>query len=582
MAVTRKPIAFDTTLRNPYRIPGFIAIFKEYEGEILSSDLILKIEAEIIQQKKFEPTKRTLGTYKKVHNGKFHFEADDQSNGAQDRVNKYFNEWANSEPGSVHLDKIIYLLKNTVTDHNDHWDGGWESRLWTQCKFLNELGLVYMEKNQVIKISPTGNLMLKQYGNDIDTSSYIQSAYLSAFSKYQVNNPFRKNTIKVNFFPLVLQVIKYLKEKYGRPGIFYQDITFIIAWGSNDHVQLAEYIQAFRNKFHYNNVSEELVYSYAMNLLDNSTANDKIAEASQKFIKKKSRLYKFEQLTQETRDEVIRKLRMTRLISFRGAGRFIDLNELEIDKINHIIKSYDKNIDNFQNEQAYFDYMGTVDDKLIFHDDKIDIALSSTAKEKAIINFAQSHDWDYLKQQISIISSGSDTKDALLRFIDKPARLEFLCSVIIKKKLPNVIVKANYLADDEGIPYGTAGGQHGNSVGTDIDVYESDTHAIVEPTAATSRSFQVEHELPSIRNHVFGSKDKDSKEGSLYRQWFALFIAPKLVKDVADQVALIRAINNVEIYPWNADDFVEYTSDNEFDSINDYKLIRDYMQPQKL
>lgn len=582
MAGTRKPIAFDTTLRNPYRIPGFIEIFKRYEGEILSSDLILKIETEIIQQKKFEPTKRTLGTYKKVYNGKFHFEADDQSNYALERVNNYFNEWENSEPGSVHLDKIIYLLKNTVTDHKDHWDGGWESRLWTQCKFLNELGLVYMEKDQVIKISPTGNLMIKHYGGDIDTSSYIQSAYLSAFSKYQINNPFRKNTIKVNFFPLVLQVIKYLKEKYGRPGIFYQDITFIIAWDSNDYVKLAEYIQEFRNKFRYNNVSEELVYSYAMNLLDEDTTNDKIAEASQKFIKKKSSLYKFEQLTQETRDEVIRKLRMTRLISFRGAGRFIDMNELEIDKINHIIKLYDKNIDVFNNEQAYFEYMGTIDEKLIFHDDKIDIALSSTAKEKAIINFASNHDWEYLKQQISIISSGLDTKDALLRFIDKPTRLEFLCSVIIKKKLPNVIVKANYLADDEGIPYGTAGGQHGNCVGTDIDVYENTTHAIVEPTAANSRSFQIEHELPSIRNHVFGSKEKDNNEGNLYKQWFALFIAPKLVKDVADQVALIRAINNVEIYPWNADDFVEYTSDNEFYSINDYKLIRDYMQPQRL
>ena len=582
MADARKPIAFDTTLRNPYRIPDFISIFKQYEGEVLTSELIIKIEAELIRQKKFEPKKGTLGTYKKEYKGKFAFEAEDQSDDAAERVAKYYKEWAEGEPGSVSIEKIIYLLKNTVTDHKDHWEGGWETRLWTQCKFLNELGLVYMEKGHIIKISPAANLMLKDYDSDEDTSSNIQSAYLSVFAKYQVNNPFRNNTIKVNFFPLVLKVIKYLKEKYNRPGIFYQDISFIIAWDSNDYVQLAEYIQAFRNKFRYNNVSDELVYSYAMNLLDESTPNNIIAEATKDFIDRKSKHYKFKQLTHETRDEVIRKLRMTRLISFRGAGRFIDFNTLEIDKINHITNSYTHNISEFKNDEEYFDYMGSVDELLVFKDDTIDTATALTAKEKAITDFASNHDWDYLKTQIGIISNGADTKDALLRFIDVPVRLEFLCSVIIKKKLPKVVVIANYLADDEGIPYGTAGGQHGNCVGTNIDVYEDDIHAIIEPTAATSRSFQTEHELPSIRNHIFGSKEKDVNEGNPYKKWFALFIAPKLVKDVADQVALIRAINNVEIYPWNADDFVEYSADNEFDSIHEYKIIRDYMKPQRL
>lgn len=582
MADARKPIAFDTTLRNPYRIPDFVSIFKQYEGEVLTGKLIIKIEAELIRQKKFKPTKSTLGTYKKEHNGKFFFKAHDQSSRAAERVAKYYKEWTDSEPGSVSIDKIIYLLENTVTDHKDHWEGGWETRLWTQCKFLNELGLVYMEKGHPIKISPAANLMLGNYGSGEDTSSNIQSAYLSVFAKYQVNNPFRNNTIKVNFFSLVLNVIKYLKEKYNRPGIFYQDISFIIAWDNNNYVQLAEYIQSFRNKYHYNNVSDELVYSYAMNLLDESTPNNIIAEATKEFIDKKSKHYKFKQLTRETRDEVIRKLRMTRLISFRGAGRFIDFNNLEINKINHIINSYARNISEFENDEAYFDYMGSVDELLVFEDDKIDTATALSAKEKAITDFASNHDWDYLKSQIEIILNGTDTKDALLRFIDVPVRLEFLCSVIIKKKLPKVIVNANYLADDEGIPYGTAGGQHGNCVGTDIDVYEDDIHAIIEPTAATSRSFQTEHELPSIRNHIFGSKEKDENEGNPYKQWFALFIAPKLVRDVADQVALIRAINNVEIYPWNADDFVEYSANNNFESIQEYKTIRDYMKPQQL
>lgn len=580
MPDTRKPIAFDTTLRNPYRIPGFIKIFKDYEGQILSSDRIIEIEAKIIREKIFEPTAATLGTYKRVHDGKFHFEAEDQSEEAADRVRNYYNEWKNNDPGYMDLERIIYLLKNTVTDHKDHWAGGWETRLWTQCKFLNELGLVYMEKDQPIRISDTANLMLTNYEEGAEGSTYVQSAFLSAFAKYQINNPFRSNTVNVNFFPLVLNVIRYLKENYDRPGIFYQDISFIIAWDNNDYVQLAEYIQAFREEFHYNNVSNELVYSYAMNLLDESTPNDVIAEASQEFLDRKSRHYKFKQLTQETRDEVIRKLRMTRLVSFRGAGRFIDFNNLELEKINYIMDNYSDNIEGFESDEAYFQYMGSVDNALVFDDEEEVSEIAVSAKERAISDFAEQHDWNFIKEQVEIISNGSDTRDALLRFIDVPARLEFLCSVIVKKKLPNTVVRANYIADDEGIPISTAGGQHGNSVGADIDIYENSIHAIMEPTAANSRSFQVEHEVPSIKNHVIGTKQKDVEEGNLYTQWFAIFIAPHLVRDVADEVAARLLINHVEIYPWNVNDFVEFTIENDISSINEYKIIRDYMQPQ--
>lgn len=580
----RKPISFDTTLRNPYRIPDFIKIFKQYEGQVLSNELILQIEAELIKEKKYEPTRRTLGTYRRTFNGRHvrNFVAEDQSEGAEQRVISLFEEWENNDAGYMELSDIVYLLKNTVTDHDHHGLKGWRSRLWTQCSFLNELGLVYMEKERVIRVSEVGNYMLTNYDEDADNSSYIESAFLSSFAKYQTNNPFRSNTISVNFVPLVLNVIKYLKDHYNRPGIFYQDLTFVIAWDNNNYAQLAEYIQAFRNEFHYNNVSNELVYSYAMNLLDETTPNDVIAEATPEFLEAKRNDYKFSKLTRETRDEVIRKLRMTRLVAFRGAGRFLDFNSLEMDKINHIMGNLSNNIPEFLNDDEYFNYMGALDQSLLFADEE-ESEEELSAKERAIQNFATNKSWEYLRTQIACLVNGSESRDEMLRFIGAPVRLEFLSAVILKKALPGLQVKANYLADDEGIPYRTAGGQHGESVGADIDVYENDVHAIVEPTVAPSRSFQVEHEVPSITNHVFGSKRKDVDENAGFNEWFAIFIAPRLVRDVADQVAAKRLINHVEIYPWNADDFLEFSASNtEINSIKDYKIIRDYMQPQIL
>jgi len=330
----RKPISFDTTLRNPGRIPQFISVLSEFEGQVIDDKVALELEGEIIRQKIFEPTKATLGTYMKEYNKKFPFVAADQSKEAAAKVEEIYDQWENGAPGSVPLEKIIYLLENTITAHKDRgWKGGWESRIHTQFNFLNELGFVRVVKGEKIVISKNGKLMIHEYSNgypieDSYDESFEQSAFLNAFSKYQVNNPYRSNTIEVNFFPLVLNVINYLDEKYQRPGISKQDLPFIITWGNDDYQTLAEYIYQFRNKFRYS-TSDELVYEYAMNLLDDSTPNDTIAPATKAFIEQKKRDYKFDKIISETPDEVIRKLRLTMLISLRGAGRFIDINKNE-------------------------------------------------------------------------------------------------------------------------------------------------------------------------------------------------------------------------------------------------------------
>ena len=50
----RKPISFDTTLRNPERIPQFISILSMFEGKLLDDKVALDLEGEIIRHKIFE------------------------------------------------------------------------------------------------------------------------------------------------------------------------------------------------------------------------------------------------------------------------------------------------------------------------------------------------------------------------------------------------------------------------------------------------------------------------------------------------------------------------------------------------
>ena len=111
----RKPISFDTTLRNPERIPQFISILSKFENKIMDSEIALNLEAEIIRQKIFKPTRSTLGKYVKEYHEKFNFEANDQSDEASNKVAMYFEEWENAEPENIDVNKIIYLLKNTMS-----------------------------------------------------------------------------------------------------------------------------------------------------------------------------------------------------------------------------------------------------------------------------------------------------------------------------------------------------------------------------------------------------------------------------------------------------------------------------------
>lgn len=86
MAKRRKPISFDTTLRNPSRIPQFISVLSKFEGKTIDDQVALELEGEIIRQKIFIPTKNTLGNYVKYYNDKFSFLAADQSSDASKKL----------------------------------------------------------------------------------------------------------------------------------------------------------------------------------------------------------------------------------------------------------------------------------------------------------------------------------------------------------------------------------------------------------------------------------------------------------------------------------------------------------------
>lgn len=571
--IRRKPIALDTTLRNPERIASFLSCIKPYEGKILTHELVLTIEADILRFKVAEGTKSTLGTYKMQAKKNKSWRPEDLSPDAEKKVDQYFKHYQENEIAD--FDKVRYLVGNTLTEHGEKgYMYGWAARFSTQVQLINEFGFGLVEPGRKIEISPVGNLLIKYYekGKPVE-EGYDEnaefSAFLMAFSKYQINNPWRANTIKINLLAFFLRSVKLLNEKYNGKGLSIHELPFLICWTNNNHEEFVNYILEFRKKYGIKNVSDEIRYEYCMQLLDNSYNEVIFKPANKEFIERKKKDYKPEKLLKETPDDLLRKLRLTQVVSLRGNGYFVDLNKLELEKINHIIEYYsdNKSFDTDTDLLKYMNYMGSIDNKLSFENEvftKDQISKREDLLQTTLTKWANELDWEDLIKEMNIAVSKKTSQNYILHQIDKPTRMEFLVSIIIKKAVNNAIVRPNYKFDDEGIPFSHASGNN-----SDIIVNEGNVYANIEPTISNSRSFQAEHEISSIEEHLFNDIEKTGDKSR-----FAIFVAPKIHAAAVSRIEFARMVQNINIYAWESDDFVKFSQN--INSIKDYKDIRKY------
>lgn len=580
MVSVRKPFSFNTTLRNPSRMISFLQVISNYEGKILDYDTVIEIEADFIRNKIFEPTRSSLGTY--VSSFKNSFYAKDQSENAEEKVRNIFSKWKNNDPKFCSLKEITYLLNNTLTKHGEKgYEYGWPSRFYTQISMLNEFGFSYLVRGQKILISDNGRLLLGKYriqGNSLEkitddndkselftdiNSDESYSAYLIALSKYQTNNPWRNNTIKVNFLKLVLQTLNYLDDRYGFKGINRSAISFIICWDNQDYKKLGDIIYKFHKKFSDRGFSQkDTLYKYVMNLFMDDEDNFK--PATEEFIQKKGNHFKPSKLLSETPDEVIRKLRLSQLISLRGNGNRIDINRTEIGKVNYIIEKIHNN--NFETPLDYFHYMGQINRELLFTSfDSEDNNNIKDIKQRKLIELSIDMSWDSIREEIDI-ASGSKKISKNKIFSDLPGyvSMEFLSAIMIKKALPKAEVIPFYKVDDEGIAIQCASGKNSNNSGEDIDVYMNGTRMMLEPTVGLSRSFQVEHEIPSIYSHYLEASRQDNDDV------FSVFLAKRIFPiEVEDLAGYYNEKRGTEIYIWDTGHFINQSKKS--DNLSDYR-----------
>ena len=483
-----KPLLFTTTMRNPERLKSFLSIFNEYDGEILTNDIIDKVAKKLIQKGLYQPMK------------------------ISDIIK---DKWKNDiELSEVETEKVF--SDNPQSHKEAGFEDGWPSRFDTWFKIAKELGLVWYWVDEEIKFSESGKMLL-----DKGKPENELMVFANAFAKYQRQNPFRRVLNKNVPLILLIQTIKFLNNdpEYHGAGISRLEIPLLLCWQDDNAERLYREIKKMRKKYGFS-PSNEVVLEICYNLLNETKRDD-------------------DSILGDYPDDFIRKMRLTGLFSLRGGGRFIDINTKEVATVNYILENY-ISYPEFETEKDFFDYIGKIDTNLIA---TLSVYISPVKTTKAELEkWVNYYEWESIKNELLNLAQKRSSEDDILRVIEQPLRLEFLTSLAILKKLPNVEVKPNFVSDDEGLPTSFASGGS-----PDIECLEDQDTILVEVTLLTGTQQHIRESF-SVHRHLEEYVKRGTKS-------YAVFISPKSFIDTERYFDFIKK-DGFEVRISNIDKFV--------------------------
>ena len=507
-----KPLSFSTTMRNPSRIAEFLTCILPYEGQILTNDIIHNVATTLIKRKLYQPMYITRNPrLKNILNDE-----------------REFTEQEAAE-----------IMQNSPQNHKEAgFDKGWPSRFDTWYKLSMEFGFIYYQMNDPIVISTTGHMLIDALNENPVNDEKIKNVFLNSLMKYQTNNPFRKNANANSPLILLLQVIKLLKDDPDEndAGIFRKELSLIICWPNGDAYALYLKIKELRRKYHFT-YGDEIIYEICLNLLG---ATDE-----------QRNRFKINQITGEAVDEFIRKMRITGIISLRGNGRFIDFNSFESEKINYILNNY-KDYKIYTTKESFFEYIGVIDTNILSLTQHIDEAAVSDVRIATLNNWAKEYSKEDIINELNIVCSNGESRNTVLRIIDKPTRLEFLTSIALKQHFNELNIQPNYHVDDEGLPTFTASGGV-----ADIECYDISCNSLVEVTLMCARN-QAINEMPAITRHL-----QEAIGQNPGKTIFSMLVAPSIHDDTKYMAAFSKYQYGVDIITFTVKEFIEQINEKK-------------------
>ena len=134
---------------------------------------------------------------------------------------------------------------------------------------------------------------------------------------------------------------------------------------------------------------------------------------------------------------------------------------------NYILENYTQ-VKSFKDKKDFFEYASEIDTNFL-SDHVASKPVGSEGKDKYVSDWSKEFDWEQIKSELKRLVTKAPSQNNILKYLAHPVRFEFLTSLAIKKRYPNITVIPNYPIDDTGFPTSTAPGQ-GNT--GDIEIYD--------------------------------------------------------------------------------------------------------------
>ncbi|CEA02969.1 AlwI restriction endonuclease [Jeotgalicoccus saudimassiliensis] len=531
--------SISTTVRNPERIVGFLKALSRLEGRQFNVEAQALFFKELIKTKEYTPT-GISGYYKKKYEDPEDF-TDEEVKDILSQVHYKNKSFADDQ-------ELIYAFRGRTAVSN-----------------ITKMGLAIAKESMgVVKITELGKKLLN---DEVD----LVSVFFRYFLKWQLPNPIDRGYKELDIIPFiaVMHVINKVNKEWNSLG------------EKAVGVSKEEFSLFLTTLIDYRDISETVknIIDFRMEKrsLDKNEAHSYV---ERRFVEKAIEIFNLDRSDKKKievkvntlsdyGDSAIRYFRQTKLLYYRGNGRYVDLAPTRIVEIESLLENFNGSSIYFSDSDSYLSYMSDINqpalpwenlddlkavyENLLKQADSLQTELNKQYKGHVLHQFLLTkkslntiNDYNREIAQLREIIKTLKNDMTILRerslhnidlYINKltelanrkksisgqdPLNLEYYITMSLMALDDAKEIAPNYSVGDDNIPLFTAAGNN-----PDIECFYSSFNMICEVTLLRGRDQWINEGQPVMR-HL---RDFEERKNINTMENYCLFIAPSIHRD---------------------------------------------------
>lgn len=531
--------SISTTVRNPERIVGFLKALSRLEGKQFNVKAQALFFKELIKTKEYTPT-GISDYYKKKY--------EDPGDFTDEEVKDILSQVHYTNKSFADDQELIYAFRGRTAVSN-----------------ITKMGLAIAKESMgVVKITELGKKLLN---DEVD----LVAVFFRYFLKWQLPNPIDKGYKEFDIIPFiaVMHAINKVNKEWNSlgekaVGVSKEEFSLFLT----TLIDYRDISETVKNIIEFRKEKRSLEKNEAHRYVERRFVEKAIEIFNLDRSEKKKIEVKVNNLS-DYGDSAIRYFRQTKLLYYRGNGRYVDLAPTRIVEIERLLENFNGSSIYFSDSDSYLSYMSDINqpalpwenlddlkavyENLLKQADSLQTELNKQYKGHALHQFLLTKQSlntinDYnreiaqlreiiktLKNDMTILRERSlHNIDLYIKKLTElanrkksisgqdPLNLEYYVTLSLMALDDAKEIAPNYSVGDDNIPLFTAAGNN-----PDIECFYSSFNMICEVTLLRGRDQWINEGQPVMR-HL---RDFEERKNINTMENYCLFIAPNIHRD---------------------------------------------------